>query len=363
MGHSPDMTIEDFKFALQSADMGTWDIDLSSDTVYCSPEMLSLWDVSQEEFAGDRNILQKKVHPDDVLPMKEAIDKAIQSETIYDLEYRILPSPGTVRWVRSRGRCAFSPNSKKPVRFSGVVFDVTAAKEKDEALSLALKDRERFLIAAGHELKSPLAGLQLQLQVLEGELLELQKLPEKVTGSISRQKELIWRLVRIIDNISEHSQQTEESYNLKLESVDLVTVVSDLVDRCLLLGKSHHGMEINFSTTVPALIGKWDRFRIEHVVLNIISNALRYGNKKPVSVSIDRREHNALITVKDQGQGLRQSELEKIFDRIGPSSQNGGMGLGLYICQKIIRSHGGTITVKSTPGSGSEFTVTLPCKE
>src|SRR5262245_10394206 len=122
-------------FALESARMGTWDLDLETGKVSCSDAMLDLWGMSPETFEGDRYALQSKVHPDDVENMRAAILHAIETRSIYELEYRICPSPGTVRWVNSRGRCTYEPGSDRPSRLSGVVFDIT--RQKTEALERA----------------------------------------------------------------------------------------------------------------------------------------------------------------------------------------------------------------------------------
>jgi PAS domain S-box-containing protein len=100
------------EFALQSGRMGTWDVDLQSNSATCSPELLELWGIRPEEFTGERTMLQSKVHPDDRQKMMTALENAIQNDSIYEMEYRIRPEPGIERWVLSRGKCTFDPSLK-----------------------------------------------------------------------------------------------------------------------------------------------------------------------------------------------------------------------------------------------------------
>lgn len=113
-------------------------------------------------------------------------------------------------------------------------------------------------------------------------------------------------------------------------------------------------------------IGLWDRTRIEQIISNLVSNALKYGEHKPVSVSVERDEVHGTIRllVRDQGPGIRTGMQEKIFERFERSGVSGkkisGLGLGLYICRQIVEAHGGQIKVESESGRGSTFTVELP---
>ena len=102
--------------------IGTWEIDLKQDTITCSRGMLELWGIEPEELKGNRQALQAKVHPDDLEGMKLAIDIAIIECSIYELEFRIIPEPGVVRWVRSRGECVFDDGPGRPTRFVGRVY-------------------------------------------------------------------------------------------------------------------------------------------------------------------------------------------------------------------------------------------------
>jgi PAS domain S-box-containing protein len=353
-------TQERLEFALESGRMGTWDIDLENDTVASSDEMLRIWGVSREEFDGQRSILQTKVHPDDLEKMQKAIDKAIATDTIYELEYRIIPRPGRITWVMSRGKCVVDPITKRLLRFSGVVFDITEKKVKQQELDEAVKARALFFTIAGHELKTPLTSLLLHQKLMELDV-KNQCSPEQIGSSLKKQREQIEKITRIVEHILDESRIKEGLLPMKNINFNLNEAVANVTDQFKIIAEAD-GVQLNFqgSDSIPFL---GDKFRIEQVVLNLLTNALRYGDKKPILVSVKNERDRALISVRDQGRGIKledQRRIFKEFERITLGNEAHGIGLGLYISNSIVLSHGGEILLKSEIDKGSEFTISLP---
>jgi signal transduction histidine kinase len=111
------------------------------------------------------------------------------------------------------------------------------------------------------------------------------------------------------------------------------------------------------------LTGEWDEFRLEQVVVNLLTNALRYGAGKPIVVTLAQLPGAAAIRVSDQGVGIAPEDRARVFEqfvRVGDRLRTPGLGLGLYITKQLVEAHGGTISVESTLGEGSTFTVALP---
>jgi PAS domain S-box-containing protein len=357
---------ESLEFALQSGRMGTWDINLGDDTVICSKEMLELWGVVPEHFKYQRSMLQSKVHPEDVDVMKFSIDLAIKTGTVYELEYRIIPSPGVVKWVQSRGRCTFEKESKTPVRFSGVVYDITEKKMKQEALDKATKARDQFFMIASHELRTPLTCLELQLQVMEWDLKN--KYPdefsaEKIEQNLKKQREHLSRITRIMDNILDESRISHGKLPMHIEEFDLSEMVLNILGEFRLTAETA-GVTVQ-AETQKDLLGSWDRFRLEQALLNLLTNALRYGNKNPIFVQVKGNDKTVTLTVKDQGIGIKPEDHDRVFDRFeraNSDNEGNGMGLGLFISKNIVKDHGGEIRLKSEFGKGSEFHIILPRK-
>jgi len=147
---------------------------------------------------------------------------------------------------------------------------------------------------------------------------------------------------------------------MRLEKFDLCKVVRELIERseplfaagqCVVTGK--------YSAPI---IGNWDRFRIEQVIMNLLTNAIRYGNGKPISVQVESLFGGARITVRDQGRGIALENHKRIFQRFerAVGLEITGLGLGLYIVNEILTAHGGSVGLKSELGMGSTFFVDLP---
>ena len=355
---------ESLQFALASGRMGTWDFDLTNQSIVCSKEMLQLWGIKVEDFRGERAQLQSRVHPDDVNLMRETINKAVASKTVYEFEYRIFPTPDDMRWVLSRGRCTFRPGHSEPVRFAGVVYDITDRKNKEEALTNAVRTRDQFLMIASHELKTPLTSLQLQLQVTQWKLKHKYPeafLPELIEAELKKQKEQLLRITRIVDNMLDVSRIAEGRLRLQYEEFCLAGMVTNILDFFRQAAESN-GVEIFFEPKFEVK-GVWDKFRLEQILLNLLSNAVRYGNKKPVHLELEKLNDQVYLIVRDQGMGIRDELQAQVFKRFeGTISENetSGVGLGLYISNSIAKAHGGKIELKSELGQGSEFKVILP---
>lgn len=357
-------TTLDLDFALESGKMGTWDIDLRNDTVMCSREMLRIWNVSELEFQGNRSVLQAKVHPDDRPRMIDAINKAIHEQSVYELEYRIYPTPEEMRWVMSRGRCTFDPATGKALKFAGVVFDITESKLKEEALSQAIKARDQFFMIASHELKTPLACLNLQTEVFQWELKEKFSdvlNDEMIISGLRKQQEHLFRISRIVENILSASKLSDKRFTLQTEKVELNEMVHGILERFQVAAEAAK-IEIRLDQS-KKIHGEWDRYGLEQVILNLLMNAIKYGKDKPIKVNIGESAEHAFITVKDEGIGISENDQARIFERferVQADNKINGLGLGLFISKSIVAAHDGEIRLKSELDKGSEFTVILP---
>jgi signal transduction histidine kinase len=111
--------------------------------------------------------------------------------------------------------------------------------------------------------------------------------------------------------------------------------------------------------------GRWDPLRINQVITNLLSNAMKYGSAHPIEIEVSAEDGRARVVVRDHGVGIAPEDQDRIFERFErllPIHHFGGFGLGLWIVKQVAQAHGGEVRVESTPGEGSTFIVELPCE-
>jgi signal transduction histidine kinase len=163
-------------------------------------------------------------------------------------------------------------------------------------------------------------------------------------------------MTRLTHDLLDVSRIAAGRLEMKPDRTDLAEVVRDVVDR---FGDGESPIVLE----AEPVVGNWDAFRIDQVVTNLISNSVKYGQGRPIHVTVRREDDAAQIVVRDQGIGIAPEDLPFIFGRFERkvSLRNyGGLGLGLYIARQIVEAHDGTIAVESVKGEGATFTVTLP---
>jgi PAS domain S-box-containing protein len=226
----------------------------------------------------------------------------------------------------------------------------------------AVRVREEFLQVASHELKTPLTPLLLKLQMLTraAESHPREQWP-RMTEDLAMMRQQVRRLSQLMDELLDVSRISSGRFTLHMERVDLAALVRETAARfkpeVLRLGGR---LEVEAPERVEGL---WDRQRLEQVVTNLLSNALKYGDGKPVRVRVATAGTRARLVVSDQGIGIARDALLRIFgkfERAVSERHYGGLGLGLYITRQIVEALGGTIQVASEQGQGSTFTVELP---
>ena len=224
--------------------------------------------------------------------------------------------------------------------------------------------RDEFLSIASHELRTPLTSLLLRVQ---GELRHLHRDPSYAPTRESLESWLIAtnaniaKLTHLVENLLDVSHLTSDGLKLAHEEVDLAALVRRAV--ASLADEAHCRGTVITVQGAAGIVGWWDAFRVEQVTLALVSNAMKYGEGRPVDVDVGRDDGHAIITVADHGIGIDASNLQRIFERFErtvSSRHYGGFGLGLWIARQIVEASGGHIRVESEVGQGSTFRVELP---
>jgi signal transduction histidine kinase len=239
----------------------------------------------------------------------------------------------------------------------------SALRVSEAHLREALRARDEFLAIASHELKTPLTSLSLQVASAR-QLLEERDAPvpvEKVGAKLLRASFLVTRLTALINNFLAVTQVSAGRMVLSQETSELRDVVETvLAGTREQLARSGSSLDVRSGSPV---IGKWDHLALESAMFNLVSNAIQYGQGKPITIDLNVQADQARLVITDHGIGISTEVQERIFrrfERAVPQEHFGGFGLGLWVAREIIEAHGGTITVESERGLGSTFTILLP---
>lgn len=245
-----------------------------------------------------------------------------------------------------------------------VLVDQKIAYERNKALS-ALQIRDEFLSIASHELKTPLTGFNLQLQSAQRRIAKNaadEFTIDKLAVLFTKYKKQTDRLIRLVDDMLDLSKINLGKLTFEFDRIDLKTLIE----------VSHENFKEQFidkesSLTIinshESILGNFDKERMEQVLTNLLSNALKYGAGNPVTIELKKVDQKAQIIVKDRGPGIPVEKSEIIFqkfERVPETLDISGLGIGLYITKEIVEAHQGKIWVESRQGEGSAFIVELP---
>jgi PAS domain S-box-containing protein len=261
---------------------------------------------------------------------------------------------------------AIHASSGALVGFAVVTRDLTERRLlENERLSRARAEeavrlRDDFLSIASHELKTPLATLQIDLQGLsDGRGACDERAMRKVDRALRSTK----RLTALVDSLLDVSRIATGQLALKAERFDLSLVLTQLVES-LQASAVRAGCALTIEAKA-ALYGTWDRLRVEQIVMNLLFNAFKYAAPGAVVVAVAEDDGGAVVEVRDHGPGVPADALARIFtrfERAAPLRQYGGLGLGLYVSRQIVEAHGGSIAARNLPDGGAVFTVRLPTR-
>lgn len=251
-----------------------------------------------------------------------------------------------------------------------LIIDVTAEINSNIAMEKAMKSHEEFFANVSHELKTPLNVIFATAQLLDmysnnGSLDERRTSIIKYIDSI---KQNSYRLSKLINNIVDLSKIEAGFFELNLSNNNIVEVVEEIVMSVTNFTEIK-GLNIIFDTDTEEKIIACDAEKIERIILNLISNAIKFSEAgDEIFVDIKDKNEFVEISVKDNGIGLEANNLDMIFDRFKQvdkslSRNAEGTGIGLSLVKSIVELHGGNIYVESKLGVGSKFTVILPTQK
>jgi PAS domain S-box-containing protein len=341
--------------------VGIAQTDLAHRFVLVNDQFCRITGRTRDELIGSP--MPEITHPDHRDEASQLFAKAVTERGGYAIEMRYVRPDGSHVWVNlnvsivvdMQGESSFGVN---------IVEDITQRRRADEDLRLAVTARDEFLAMASHELKTPVASLEL---VLASSLHVLGTVPPssapigKLSQRLGVAAKQVDRLTSLIHNLLDVTRITSGRLNLTCSEGDFSDVVRTAVARLQdLVVRS--GSQIVLHAEEP-VFGWFDPHAVDVVISNLLANAAKYGMGKPIEVAVTRREDVAFLSVTDHGMGIDLIDQRRIFERferaVSPNHY-GGFGIGLWIARNIAEAHGGAIRVESGPGVGSTFVVEIP---
>jgi PAS domain S-box-containing protein len=296
------------------------------------------------------------VHPDDRDLVYLTITGALRDRKSYRVDHRLVRPDGAIRWVQMTGVSVYNENNS-PTLMMGTVMDITDRIE-------AIKTRDEFVSIASHELKTPLQTLILQNQLRKRSMMKTASddlCAKKIEQMIETDLRHLSRINRLIDDMLDISKFRSGKLNFIKEKVEFTTFLKDVLDRFKPQVESV-GSYLRYQLCEPVKV-EIDTYRMEQVIVNLLTNALKYGAGKPINIEVVKSETEIKVLVHDQGPGVKEEDRERIFERferaVSPE-QVSGLGLGLYIAKQIVEQNNGHIYVDSRAGGGSTFILDLP---
>ncbi|MBN1572816.1 MAG: HAMP domain-containing protein [Deltaproteobacteria bacterium] len=231
-----------------------------------------------------------------------------------------------------------------------VFHDITEMKKLENM-------KKDFIANVSHELRTPLTSIKGSLEMLE------ESPPEKKDQYLDIMKRNTERLINIIQDIAILSELEKKELPLELEEVNVKQIVEDVI-KIFEREIAEKGLNLNFMADDKQYIISADPFKLEQMIINLISNAIKYTDRGEILISLRTQDTKLILTIKDTGIGIPKKDLPNIYERFyrvdkSRSRKLGGTGLGLSIVKSIVVQHKGDIKIDSTPGQGTSFTIKL----
>ncbi|WP_295645960.1 PAS domain S-box protein [uncultured Methylibium sp.] len=359
-----------WRFALEGAGDGVWDYDEEGGQVFYSPRWKTMLGYRDNEIGGSLLEWSRRVHPDDYPPVREAIRRYRNGESDeYRTEHRLRHKEGHWIWVLDRARIVERRADGTPRRVVGIHTDITRLKAAEEALrdkqaaELASRAKTEFLSRMSHEMRTPLNAVIGFAQLLQmsghggASATQVTQFSEHILSSGRH-------LLALVNDVLDLQQVEEGRLTLRLESVRLQSVVDGALE---LIGPQAAARRIAIDREVdPVLRVRADAQRLRQVLLNILSNGVKYnregGRLRCVLEQAD--DARCVLLIEDSGPGLSPAEQARLFqpfERLGrETSSVEGTGLGLIISRRLVQEMGGELELSSQIGRGTQVRITLP---
>jgi two-component system, OmpR family, sensor histidine kinase VicK len=342
------------RIATDAAELATWDLDLETQIFVYTPRLAEIFG---SPLCVDLSLadVRARINADDMQNIvMQAYFEALTTGN-YSYEVRVIWPDESLHWVRTQG-VIIKDEKKKPVRMLGTILDITESK-RDEIR------KNDFIAMASHELKTPLTSIKAYLQILSKKMSGLQD--SFVTNALMKAGYQVNKMSDLIHGFLDLSKLESGKLHLHEQLFDINQLITDVIAD---IDAVNVGNSIKFKHRGSIFINA-DKEKIEQVVSNFLSNAIKYSDKgSKIHISSKKDNGNLIVSVADEGIGIKLKDQEKLFQRFyrveSEKMKNiSGFGIGLYLASEIILRHKGRIWVESDDNIGSTFYFSLPLPE
>ncbi|MQX37810.1 PAS domain-containing sensor histidine kinase [Roseospira navarrensis] len=363
---------ETLRLALEVAEDGVWDLDARTGTVEWNARYYAMLGLSPDIFRATPDAWMGLIHPEDWPRVEAAAEAAMQNGRQFNIEYRMRRADGAWIWVWDQGRPVARDADGAVTRMIGLVTDIDARKRRElsaieaqVSAEQATQEKSRFMAAMSHELRTPLNAILGFSEMMKEEML----------GRIGHQSYRQYaadihasgaHLAKLIDGLMDLAKIEAGRRDLTLERVQVPAVAQaalHLVEQTA--ARAGLTLESDLDPTLPPVIA--DDLAVRQILFNLLTNAIKY-TPRGGRVTLSARAYGGggvAIAVADTGIGIADADRNRLFHPFarGTSAEHSrieGSGLGLALVKSLVDLHGGTLSLESTPGQGSVFTVRLP---
>ncbi|MDP1890847.1 MAG: GAF domain-containing protein [Gemmatimonadaceae bacterium] len=364
-----------FAAAMQASSEGVWELLRAERQFTFSETYETMLGYLPGEIPTALDAWYEFVHPDDRASLRQRAALQDESDAPFTNEYRMRARNGRYHWIMARGRIVERDERGQPVRLVGTHTDLTARREAEEALRSAKEQadaanraKSAFLAVMSHEIRTPLNGV-----IAMAEILAQSPLPPADMDAVQTIQTSAHALLAVIDDILDFSKIEAGRLELENADVSLLQLAEDLGDSLLPVAASRHvALHLFVEPTVPRLV-RGDPTRLRQILYNLTGNAIKFstsredrmGSVQLRIVPTPTEPPKIEVHIIDNGIGMSDETISRLFTsfsqgEISTTRKFGGTGLGLAITKRLVELMGGSITVQSTLGVGSQFSVTLP---